>query len=160
MTVTDKSKANLITKDLSKRDNHKELSAKGGQAKTEAKKLSAVFRELEKKGLTPEQAHFIGLVKEGKISELIRGLLAELISEPQTKKTKFYSRLAIIDKAIKMQEAERQIAPTNLTQINNYFLDDERLRKFYNNLRRAESPTMDTGNTGNNTVPVPDKVPD
>ncbi len=38
---------NLIPKDLSKRPNHKELSAKGGRAKTKAKKHSAQLRGIK-----------------------------------------------------------------------------------------------------------------
>lgn len=160
MTVTDKQKANLqLLKDTDNPEVQSERGKVGGKSKSESKRLHCIINGLlQKKDLTPETIQFIALVKEGKISELVKGLLSEIISINLTKNCKpkdkdkvlFYNRMAIIEKAMKIQESERQIAPTNLTQIN-IFGDIEEWKKTFQQELMNHRKQLNSVNSGSET---------
>ena len=107
MTVTPKQLANL--KPITSKRQARELGKKGGKAKTEAKKLAAIIRELKKKSLTPIQAKYLALIQEGKLDLVSDGLLSELISmkiDEETPKAEFYRKLNLLDRLIKKLPAK------------------------------------------------------
>ena len=81
---TPKQLANLKPKDLSKRSNHKEISSRGGKAKTPAKSIAALIRESKKKGLSAIQAEYLALVESGQIDGVanLQSLFSRLLTVP------------------------------------------------------------------------------
>lgn len=119
---------NLIPKDLSKRPDHKELSKKGGKAKSKAKTLANTIKGLKTASDETKNAHFARILSDPDYTYLDIIKFAEQISPKLTK-----DQIALLNAKIKLAQAVhgdmKKIEHSGKLEVTNIFDKFKELKK-------------------------------